>query len=158
MNADASWWCIYDDMMMCCVLHSWHTYDDGGFNPIVWIEVLTFMMCSLVEGWWPSVHYMTIWYPMHFYDVAFHSWWHNIIVLCWFDDLMSMWCDGENLWCVAIWWMVFRMSLFYVIYIDLWLLTLPAFGDGLYAILQILKDSFVACEVLLGVLYFCRFV
>ena len=77
MNADANeklcWLCC-----CCCILHSWHTRDDGGFNPIVWIEVLLILLCSQVEGWWPSVHpWWWKWYRMHcFYDVAFHFNWH----------------------------------------------------------------------------------
>ena len=56
MNVDAImtiltmiWWRVAS-------LHSWHNFDEGDFNPIVWIEVFDVCDGSLVEGLWPSVH------------------------------------------------------------------------------------------------------
>ena len=48
MNADANddFWRYYDDGCIC--IHG-ITFDDGGFNPIVWIEVCDVYDGSLVE-------------------------------------------------------------------------------------------------------------
>ena len=50
MNADAILVIFVDYVDVVASLHSWHVYDDGGFNPIVWIEVLLILLCSQVEG------------------------------------------------------------------------------------------------------------
>ena len=92
MNADAKmtimmmiWWCVAS-------LHSWHNSDDGGFNPIVRIGVFDVCDDSLVEGGWPSVHLMTIWYHMHSYDGAFHDMWHCICMVFLVNDV----CDVDD--------------------------------------------------------------
>ena len=38
-----------DDMMMGCICIHGINFDDGGFNPIVWIEVFDVYDGSLVE-------------------------------------------------------------------------------------------------------------
>ena len=108
MNADANgklcWLCC----CCCCILHSWHTCDDGGSNPIVWIGVLLIMLCSQVEGWWPSVHpWWWKWYHIHCsYEVAFHSNWHCMCMM-WIVE----WCNV--IFMIYYWWIV--AVLFYVL-------------------------------------------